>query len=612
METEQMKNEKNNGVNKKQIVKGSNPVGYRYGIFGAIREDKIDYVFLFLVSSCFLGFGIYHLGQFFVTDEIVWVYKRYPMYWMSFLDGGWGRFEDFGAQSGILQILLSAWVFFTENIQACDYSNFESFLFKWRLPLLLFNYFLLFLIFDRVRRLWGNRIAVTSIVLISFFPFLLGISQIFNKDTTLWSTAIVSILNFFLYLKTKQYRFAIHSGIFLGLALLSKFPASILYPVYFGFIYLEYLLQNADRASFIHALKAYTVCIGISMFIVFIALPPSWGNLRWLLDWTWYSQVIDKYTNYIFLVIVLLSFEIMVLKGVISKKVNSYSFLKTWIPKILFGIFFVCLCIMAIIQLLNIENHFEFLNREIGARILIHNFPRAFCAGFLNIVKGSPLIHLFGIFGFLILMLKNTKRFAQIRFFFYSMVLIMIYYVGSALAGAELSLRYQIILLPIFCIFASYFFVAVFKRRFYVYLTIFVIILTGEMAYVAPFYISYRNPIELSSFINPGVSWGQGGYEVAQFANRLENAGEMKILSDYEGFSEFFKGAGFRYKHRRKLTENYIVQYDYLCLSSSGYRQIMRHKHMTQDLKKYYDQPLESSLSYIGNEQSYVKLVRID
>jgi hypothetical protein len=267
---------------------------------------------------------------------------------------------------------------------------------------------------------------------------------------------------------------------------------------------------------------------------------------------------------------------------------------------------------MSIIELLNIENHFEFLDRKIGAGILINNFPRAFCAGFLNIITGSPLIHLFGIFGFLILMLKNTKCFDQIRFFFYSMILIMIYYVGSALAGAELSLRYQIMLLPIFCIFASYFFVEVFKRRFYVYLMIFVIVLAGEVAYVAPFYISYNNPMEFSSFINPGVNWGQGGYEVAQFANRLPNAQQLKILSDYEGFSEFFKGAGFRYKHRRKLMEKYIRQYDYLCLSGSGYRQIMRHKHMTQDLKKYYDQPLESSLHYIGNEQSYVKLVRVD
>jgi hypothetical protein len=371
-------------------------------------------------------------------------------------------------------------------------------------------------------------------------------------------------------------------------------------------------LHNADRAAFIHALQAYAMCIGISMFIVFIALPPSWGNLRWLLKWTWYSKVINHYTNYFFIVIAVLSVEVLLFKGVISKKINEYSFLKTWIPGMFFGVFFVCLCFMAIVQLFDIANYFDFLSRKIGAGVLIHDFPRAYFAGYLNIVKRSPLIHLFGIFGFFILMLKNTKRFAQIRFFFYSIVLIMTYYVGSALAGAELSLRYQIILLPIFCIFASYFFAEVLKRRFYVYLTIFIIILTAEMAYVAPFYISYRNPIVFSSFIDPGVNWGQGGYEVAQFANRLPNAQQLKILADYEGFLEFFKGTGFRYKHRRKLTNNYIRQYDYLCLSSRGYRQIKRYGVMTQDIKKYYEQPLENAVSYIGNRNGYVKLVRLD
>ncbi|MBC2717647.1 MAG: glycosyltransferase family 39 protein [Desulfobacteraceae bacterium] len=607
-----MKNKKNKNTVKKQIVKKSHPADYAHEMFDAIKKDKIDFLFIFIASSCFLGFGIYHLGKFFTTDEVVWLYKRYPMYWNSFLNGDWGRFENFGAQSGILQILLSGWMFFAKNTAAYDYSNFELFLFKWRLPLLIFNYLLLFIIFDRVRRLWGNRIAVTNIVFITFFPYLVGISQIFSKDTTLWSTAFISILNFYLYLKTKQYRFAIYSGLFLGLALLSKFPASILYPLYFGFIYLEYLFHDTNRSRFIHSLKAYVLSTGISMFIVFIALPPSWFDIRLLLDWTWYSKVIDHYTDYILLSMAFLSFEILALKGVISKNVNVYNFLKTWIPRILFGIFFVCLCFMAIIQLLNIEDHFEFLNRNIGAGLLIQTFPRAFFAGFRNIVKGTPLIHFIGISGFIILMLKNAMSYTHYRFFFYSMVLIMVYYLGAALSGAELSLRYQIILLPIFCLFASYFFVTIFRRRFYLYLTILFVILALEMLHVAPFYITYRNPTEFSSFINPGVNWGQGGYEIAQSVNRLQNAEEMKILSDYEGFAKFFRGAGSRYTYRQKLTENYIRQYDYLCLSSIGYRQIIRYNAMTQDFKKYYEQPLENAVSYIGNKQNYVKLVRVD
>ena len=581
------------------------------GPFFPLRKQGIDLLFLVMVTSCFLGFGIYHLGKFFITDEIVWLYKRYPMYWNGLVSGEWGRFENFGAQSGILQILLSGWTFFAKDIRAHDYSNFEFLLFTWRLPLLIFNYLLLFLIFDRVYRLWGNRTAIAAVVLICFYPFLVGISQIFNKDTTLWSTAILSILNFYLYLKTKRYRFAIYSGGFLGLALLSKFPASILYPVYFGFIYLEYIFYDTHRSGFLHSFASYALLTGISMFVVFVAIPPSWLDLRILLKWTWYSKVIENFTNYILVAIALLSIEIIVFKGAVSKHVNTRGILKVWFPKILFGVFWVCLSFMTIIQVLKIGGHFGFLNRNREAGILIQSFPRAFFSGFWNVAMGTPFIHFVGIFGFTFEMLKKNISNGENRFFFYSMFLIMVYYLGSALAGAELSLRYQIILIPVFCIFAANFFANFLKRHFYVYLTIGFLILILEMAHVAPFYISYKNPTEFSSFINPGVSWGQGGYEIAQVANRLQNAKKLKILSDYEGFSEFFMGAGSRYGYRRKLTESYIQQYDYLCLSSSGDRQITAYKAMTPDLKKYYEQPVKDAVCYIGNEEGYVKLVSI-
>ncbi|MDO9263705.1 MAG: glycosyltransferase family 39 protein [Desulfosalsimonadaceae bacterium] len=594
-----------------RIVTKQSPGEGAPGPFFPLRKQGIDLLFLFMVTSCFLGFGIYHLGKFFITDEIVWLYKRYPMYWNGLVSGEWGRFENFGAQSGILQILLSGWTFFTKDVRAHDYSNFETLLFTWRLPLLIFNYLLLFLMFDRVYRLWGNRTALAAIILICFYPFLVGISQIFNKDTTLWSTAIISILNFYLYLKTKRYRFAIYSGVFLGLALLSKFPASILYPVYFGFIYLEYILYDTNRSGFMHSFAAYALLTVISMFVVFVALPPSWLDLRILLEWTWYSKVIKNFTNYILVAIAVLSIEILVFKGAVSKHVNTRGFLKIWFPKILFGIFLVCLSFMTIIQILKIDDYFGFLKRNMGTEILIQSFPRAFFSGFWNMAMGTPLIHFVGIFGFTFVMLKKNISDGENRFFFYSLFLIMVYYLGSALAGAELSLRYQIILIPVFCIFAANFFADFFKRRFYVYLTIGFLILAFEMVHVAPFYISYKNPTEFSSFTNPGVSWGQGGYEIAQVANRLQNAKKLKILADYEGFSEFFMGAGSRYRYRRKLTENYIRQYDYLCLSSSGGRQITAHKAMTQDLKKYYEQPVKDAVCYIGNEKGYVKLVSI-
>ena len=157
------------------------------------------------------------------------------------------------------------------------------------------------------------------------------------------------------------------------------------------------------------------------------------------------------------------------------------------------------------------------------------------------------------------------------RFYFYSLCLIFLYYVGSAMAGAELSLRYQIILIPLFCLFSASFWVNLFKRHFHADVMAGLAVLILETAHVAPFYISYQNPTVLSSFLHPGVHWGQGGYEVAQCANGLGQAEELVVFADYEGFSEFFKGRGYRYLYRRKIDENYIQSYDYLCLTLQRY-----------------------------------------
>ena len=95
-----------------------------------------------------------------------------------------------------------------------------------------------------------------------------------------------------------------------------------------------------------------------------------------------------------------------------------------------------------------------------------------------------------------------------------------------------------------------------------------------------------------------------------------DGADELRVLADYEGFKRFFDGATTRYAFKNKLAPIFLREFDYLCLSSSGRSQIQRwgsakQKYLTDTIVEYYDQPLEGALFFIGNEEAYVKIVKV-
>ena len=104
-----------------------------------------------------------------------------------------------------------------------------------------------------------------------------------------------------------------------------------------------------------------------------------------------------------------------------------------------------------------------------------------------------------------------------------------------------------------------------------------------------------------------------GGYELAQKANQIPGAGKLKVLSDYHGFGHFFIGKNFYMTQREVMTNNYLKQFDYLCLSSSGRAQKEQWHWMTTPLRQYYEQPIDGAVFHIGSlERGYFKLVKVD
>jgi len=56
-----------------------------------------------------------------------------------------------------------------------------------------------------------------------------------------------------------------------------------------------------------------------------------------------------------------------------------------------------------------------------------------------------------------------------------------------------------------------------------------------------PFYFDYTNSLLPEKYLITG-SWGEGGYEAAEYLNSLPNAKNLTVWADYNGLCEFFIG----------------------------------------------------------------------
>jgi 4-amino-4-deoxy-L-arabinose transferase-like glycosyltransferase len=86
-------------------------------------------------------------------------------------------------------------------------------------------------IYFLAKRLTGERIALLATLIIAFDPFILAHSRVIHVDAPLSFFMFLSFLAFLLYLDRGLWRWLILSGLFGGLAVLSKTPAVLLGPI---------------------------------------------------------------------------------------------------------------------------------------------------------------------------------------------------------------------------------------------------------------------------------------------------------------------------------------------------------------------------------------------
>ncbi len=100
-----------------------------------------------------------------------------------------------------------------------------------RIPMALLASATIFGIYLLAKRLLDHRVALLGTLIIAFNPFVLAHSRIIHVDAPLSYFMFISFLAFLLYLNRGAWRWLILSGLFGGLAALSKTPAALLGPI---------------------------------------------------------------------------------------------------------------------------------------------------------------------------------------------------------------------------------------------------------------------------------------------------------------------------------------------------------------------------------------------
>lgn len=564
---------------------------------------------LLIVCALFLGFALDHLGKFITTDENVWLHVRVPQYWNALLNANFAKTEVSGHPGIILSILAGIPEFF---IHLKNYTplTIENYLFWWRIPGLVFNLCSLFLIYKFVKELTDKNHALLVTGLIAFTPMILGMSKIVNSDAQVWNTGFISILTFLLYLRSDNCRYIIYCGISFGLSLLSKFAATGLYLFFFCYLYLGYLSNQYDRGAFLKKSFGFLQILIIS-WIVYALLYPATLIQPHLIFVKTIGYMGDKIW-YVLFVAMLIYIEAGFFKG----KISGYFRTKISFPKminILIGLPFLALTAVLFYYRFFSEDQWSLLTikvvREHGA------FFPTIVQSIDNILTEVSIPSLISLLTFsAISFFKFTeKKFKEDYYLITLMILsIVIYKVGASMKGIVSGDRYDIILFPLIAFIAGSFYLRLLPKPKIV-IPVLLLLALIDIVLFTP--LSYRDYSNDNYFKERGryFSWGIGGYELAQKANQLPDAGKLKVLSDYHGFGHFFVGKNSYMNENNIITNNYINQFDYLCLSSAGRAQKKRWLWMTNPLKQYYQQSIDDAKFHIGSlEKGYFKLVKID
>lgn len=528
-----------------------------------------------VVFLVYFYFSFFHLTKFITSDESIWwIYDRVPKYWNSLLAGklegtyindkpgvslalisGIGynlNRESF--QEKVTQRLGTPNVY--KRVEKQDL-NIEKNLLALRLPLIFFNGLFALFLFWLIKKITDDYwVSFWSFNFILLSPILLGMSQIINPDTLLWSFSAGATLSLLAFLKTNQKRLAVFSSLCLGMALLSKYSATILFPFFIviSLTYLAYKIKTWQEEKKEISLQLRNINISVlaiiagSILVYALGMPAVFKIKGLLFEGTIGFSGMKYFLWPLVGLQVLLILESFFFKnkfslslfefaGKMLKKAGSLLYLP-----ILFVFVVVLLNWSLDLNPLNLSDLlFDLGKDEKFNRLNLHE--KIFYEMRPLIFSLTPLTLFSLMFFWLKTMLKKKLNFLV----FAISAFLLVFYAGVIFEGLLVTIRYSIMLYPLVLIIAAFGVKELYATKIFqkinVYLfSLLLILISGSSLWaIKPFYFNYTSFLLPQKHLITGA-WGYGGYEAAGYLNSLPGAENFIIWSDYPGVCEFTKG----------------------------------------------------------------------
>ncbi len=552
------------------------------------------FLVLFLTLT-FFSFGFVRLGEYAAVDEPLWLYGRISQYWNNIGDGEFHK-TDVSDKPGITVSLLSGAALL--NYEPDDYDdvrhdgevfinrnlNMAQFFAAFRFPILLFVTLLLPLLYFLLERTLGRGTALLSFALLATSPILIGVTKIINPDALLWLFTTLSLVSYLVFQKRAYYRYLLLAGLFLGLALLTKYIANIVFVYLLLLLFIEYLYHpKLARQEFSHYLTQSLLQIGFVIFIAlatfYIVLPANWVDPMELIQGTVLSQAFVKvaplFLGLIFLILLDENLNSSRLIGLALKWLGHFRLTLARLPLFIFfgSLLFILVTTWSGMPIYN------FMQLIASPKTISDKSDLfgIFVTNFYPLTFGMTPLALLGILASTLFLWK--KRFWEsqsLRFGFYMILFALVYYLGATVNGVASIIRYQIIIFPLIALLGGIglFHIARFieskyrlkKDQAVLIITLFTLIIGVTTLARTHFPLSYASSLLPSKYYIDLKDMGPGSYEIATLLNTLPDAKSTLIWTDKDGVCQFFVGRCKRGNNPEVITDQDI---DYIVISSA-------------------------------------------
>lgn len=567
-------------------------------------------------------------------DEPYWSYDRVPKFWNALKTMQWKKTHlcdkpgiAIAAVSGTGLAFDNEDFYSIKELQSLRYKpktpeqlqRIENLYFHLRLPVFLFTLAVLPLFFFLTRKLLGQKTAIFATIFIGLSPILLGISLIVNSDSMLWILTGLSILSLFVFLENNEKKYLIISGILLGLSVITKYVANILFVYFFLIFLMEYFLhahQKIEIGSYLKkAFLNYIILFATAMVTAFALWPATWIKFKLLIKYTVGHPVFSSTWPLYVGIIGLLALDIFLLKTKFSKIIFNFFIKYRNILTKTVGAVFLILIAIVLLQVYAKINIFDLQGliaspKGIGSGNIIQKYSGAILADIYSLIFSiSPVVlffFLFSIFGLFKSKKEMDRRSITIL---YLLVFVFIFYLGSAVNEVITTVRYQIMTYPLVFILAAIgisSFLEIEKVKKFVPNIVAIVatflLLVLSLFFVKPNFLAYSSEILPKIFIVNLKGMGEGSYETAQYLNQLPNAHAMIIWSDKGAVCERFVGKCFIDFKRKTFSENKI---DYYVLSTDRMSRTIKLSKGIKIVDEEKKRAKEAIDSYVNFEQMY-------